>query len=885
MKNKILSAILVLSMLVGLLAVVPMTAGATEDVTVWDGSVATSFAGGNGTESNPYQISNGAELALMADKITNKKDAKYNKAFYVLTADITLNTGDASTWKTSAPANEFTPIGTWSNATSSFGGSFDGQGHTISGMYVSPADGDNYGLFGAVQGGATIKNLALVNSYVYSKGGNVAALVGTTDRSSGDDILVENVFVNAYVYGDNANAGGIFGTLSNTQNGYIAGAVTLSRVTFTGVVEGTNYVAGLIADARSVIFDVDDCLVLADIRATNGGYAAGLVARSNNTLNLISQYDQTITNSIVAGGSVSAKTSGSTRAFITASKNTSKPFVEYSYNAISGLGMVKNADTDDEGESCADIQQAELYGFYEGDTSIDWEALTEWAHPERDIARPKGVAENFEIYPYRELEKGSGTAEDPYLIEDAEDLQIFSELSQSNTYEGAYFELAADITLEGENNHKPIGNWSSAFGGTFDGKGHIISGMNISSTADSQGLFGVIQGGATIKNVVLVDAYVAGGAGKKDGCTAALVGQTNRGNENYITIENVYVDATVVGNGEGIAGILGNASDSNDSYTAGSINIKNTVFSGSIETNSNLCAGFVGCARNVTVTITKCANYGNVTTTGQYVAGFVAGGANAYEISNSISAGVLAAKSAEVCAVFAYNTGAKSEDAIRSVTDSYHIRGIANNNLATLGDESITATVIENRSELIGAEAMAIDGWVARNNDFIAPAEIADFLPEKEALEFTVIWQNHDSTILSTETYVYGSLLEYKGDEPTKEEDDKYLFRHNGWKIGEDYIDLTKYIVTEDVTLVADFYRERKPVVDNGGDEEPPVIEDETDADTDIVDGTDTETDTEAESESEDTPVVEEKSFLGKIFDAIFNFFKGIIDTIFGKKD
>ena len=55
---------------------------------VWDGSIATGFAGGSGIETDPYQISNGAELAYLA-KLVNEKNQEYNAAYYILTSDIT----------------------------------------------------------------------------------------------------------------------------------------------------------------------------------------------------------------------------------------------------------------------------------------------------------------------------------------------------------------------------------------------------------------------------------------------------------------------------------------------------------------------------------------------------------------------------------------------------------------------------------------------------------------------------------------------------------------------------------------------------------------------------------------------------------------------------
>ena len=56
---------------------------------VWDGSVAETYAGGNGSEENPYQISNGAELAKLSQDVNN--GMTFKDVFFELTDDIILN--------------------------------------------------------------------------------------------------------------------------------------------------------------------------------------------------------------------------------------------------------------------------------------------------------------------------------------------------------------------------------------------------------------------------------------------------------------------------------------------------------------------------------------------------------------------------------------------------------------------------------------------------------------------------------------------------------------------------------------------------------------------------------------------------------------------------
>ena len=96
---------------------------------------AAEFAGGDGSESNPYQISNAAELALLHEKMVEDNENlknDYASAHYILTADISLNdTSDFDHWETTGPEYSWMPIGF---DTVEFDGVFDGNGHTISGL-------------------------------------------------------------------------------------------------------------------------------------------------------------------------------------------------------------------------------------------------------------------------------------------------------------------------------------------------------------------------------------------------------------------------------------------------------------------------------------------------------------------------------------------------------------------------------------------------------------------------------------------------------------------------------------------------------------------------------------------------------------------------------
>ncbi len=109
MKRKMICLVLITSMLLSLLPTWALAAYMRSIPEVWDGSVATAFAGGSGTGTDPYQISNGAELAYLAELVNTRKNTS---GYYILTQDIYLNDiSNFHDWGSTPPANEWTPIG------------------------------------------------------------------------------------------------------------------------------------------------------------------------------------------------------------------------------------------------------------------------------------------------------------------------------------------------------------------------------------------------------------------------------------------------------------------------------------------------------------------------------------------------------------------------------------------------------------------------------------------------------------------------------------------------------------------------------------------------------------------------------------------------------
>ena len=143
--------------------------------TPWDGTTAKDFACGAGTKLSPYVILTAEQLTKLSFVIgANEKD--YQGKYYKLGADIILNDGKIIDEKgalvaDSTKLHKWTPIG---NSSVAFTGTFDGDGHTVSGMFINTTSSHN-GLFGNSSG--TIENLTVADSWV-SGGKYTAGVVG-----------------------------------------------------------------------------------------------------------------------------------------------------------------------------------------------------------------------------------------------------------------------------------------------------------------------------------------------------------------------------------------------------------------------------------------------------------------------------------------------------------------------------------------------------------------------------------------------------------------------------------------------------------------------------------------------------------------------------------
>ena len=179
-----------------------------------------------------------------------------------LGADITVNEGDASKWASQAPAYVWSPI-------RSFAGTFDGQGHTVSGLYASVTS--NVAMFTGTNVNCVIKDFNLVNTYFATSSMSCAGV------SAGGGGTFQYIYCDAIISCGDHHAGGIFGCSSSktvAEYCWFDGSVTIAK----------RYAAGIIGNGNNQTVEIRHCLNTGTIHTTHEGgnaHIAGMCGRND----------------------------------------------------------------------------------------------------------------------------------------------------------------------------------------------------------------------------------------------------------------------------------------------------------------------------------------------------------------------------------------------------------------------------------------------------------------------------------------------------------------------------------------------------------------------------------------------------------------------------
>ena len=210
--------------------------------------------------------------------------------------------------------------------------------------------------------------------------------------------------------------------------------------------------------------------------------------------------------------------------------------------------------------------------------------------------------------------------------------------------------LAADITLTEP--WTPVGtDYQNPYTGTFDGKGHTITGLTVTGSNEYAGLFGYIGSGGTVKNVKLEDVqiattnsygYAGGVAGYSRGtienCSVSGSVSSNYSAGGVVaqqfgnSITGCSSSATVKGTAEvgGVAGKTDNSATLTACYATGNVTFERA------STINTFAGGVVG--SNGGGTLIACYATGSVTGTGTGTGSIYVGGVTGSNDSGTLTA-------------------------------------------------------------------------------------------------------------------------------------------------------------------------------------------------------------------------------------------------------
>lgn len=677
MKRRVLSVVISLLMIIGAVYPALTVAGA-----VWDGtSVIPTLSG------DVYQIATAENLAWFAEAVNSGTSSI--KA--VLTADIELNT-------LGSKDKEWTPIGTAENP---FTGTFDGAGHTISGVYVNQPEATGVGLFGVVKNindeGETasvtpefivqkktllIKNLRVTDTTVNGYQ-NVGGIIGHSIGAGVKDCYFEGT-----VNGGFNSVGGVVGyadaetvinqcyaqsTVVGKQRtggvvGYASSNSVISKCYATVDVTGTSNVGGIVGTVGGA--NLVGCFVFGSVAGTNRvggiiGYSTVSVVRGAYS------YVEIHSEGANIGGAVGHLFGGEYASIF------------YCYEKSLCDGPVGVARTQEEmytADFVKELNKAMPYFCFDyteinsGYPVLTWMLQTDVWTGELEIPtqNESGI---YLIYKPSELAWFAGLVNGTIAGVDANpdaDARVMSDLLFNiNVYDDSM----------GIREWTPIGTPSRPYTGSFHGGEKNIAGLytTTSSTEDGKyiGLFGYVGQGAKIDYTLVMDGLICGVenvggiAGYAIGAqiTNSVCSSEVRGDRAVGGVVGNIAGSTVVSSCGMIGSINGTNTTGDKSYVQNfggvvGYNNRSTINKSFSYSNINAAdARYVGglIGNNAGGTLTN--SYSTSTITGSTIAGGIVGYNNNGTVTTCYTAGKVTAASGSGIA-FGQNSGAGVSDCI-----------------------------------------------------------------------------------------------------------------------------------------------------------------------------------------------------------------------------
>ena len=537
------------------------------------------FLAGSGTEADPYLIST-------IDHLWNVY--KYPSAHFRLLCDLDLT---CTRW----------------TAISTFSGTFDGGGFTISNM--------NYAASFITTLNGTVKNLNLGGSFT------TAAFADTVGTSG----VISNCGSSAYISVSGANVGGIAGT----NKGLIELCANSGTVFATS---GGSKMGGIVGHNEGT---VDRCYNRGNVESyaaimTTNSYTGGIVGYGGTVTDCFNMgtviRDGTSINyhgGIAGGGAdvIRCYNSGVSNGSHIGGGAQDCYFISYDNDSVNGATALTRSQMK---------VQANFPAF-------DFDST--WVMDEGDYGMPilkgvyfSGISSNTEKFA-----GGNGTYYAPYEIANE------AHLKNVTSYLSSYFIVTEDITLT-RANWSPIGG-KEAFTGFFDGNGHTISGLyynvNHRNTSTDNAIdFGLFyDNDGTVRDLTLKDVSITGGAFGQHHAYVGAFAATGSGCFYNCSVEGGSVSALTyynsnyggaMYNGAGytyVGGIVGYPTNADIIGCRNSASVSGSTSAGGMDkigSEDVIAGGIVGYATSCAVK--NCINSGDVSAYAQYSEDYVLAG-------------------------------------------------------------------------------------------------------------------------------------------------------------------------------------------------------------------------------------------------------------------
>ena len=491
---------------------------------------------------------------------------------------------------------------------------------------------DCVGVFAGQSHGGTIKNCWVVNSYIEGRDG-VGALVGQIEGESGTGSLIQDCYAIANVKARDYQGGGLVGKSK-------AGAGTVQNCYFSGTVEVRDQRASGILGLQ----DSDEFLIVANCvnLATSMicGEKYGIASVRNGKSSLTNNYLIETLSGIATNGNADEKGTN-----LTVANSKAQTF----YQTTLGWNFTSTWKIE-EGVSypTLQVQRVQILSLsnhtglcLKAGTPLSLSGITRTdgaATPIVFTTEDTGITitgKNVTISggtlttPFEATIKAtSGSAETTFTISVLPALINISSVADLNlitAYPMGDFKLTDNIDMSSATSFFGLCSESKPFTGTFDGDGHIITGLTIARSSENDnkgsnaiGLFRKMQG-ATIQKVglegVAVDGNenVGGIVGIADGGSIQQCYVTSTETNAYdraagiaalalggVTIKDCYVTGTIKAREHQSGGIV--------AASQGAVRIENCYFEGTI-TGGNFKASMLGLLdSDANVTISNCLN-------------------------------------------------------------------------------------------------------------------------------------------------------------------------------------------------------------------------------------------------------------------------------------